>query len=155
MTETVYVAFGSNMGDGEENIKKAITALEGVPGIEVDAVSDLFITRPWGYEAQDNFCNACARLKVSLSPEAILGVCLGIESAMGRKREIKNGPRIIDIDVIIYIGQTRNSDELILPHPRMSERDFVLVPLVQVAEDNIKNELTDMLNRLKEKYIVE
>ncbi len=154
MTETAYVALGSNIGDGKNNIITALDALNSVPGVTVEKASDMYETKPWGYEKQNNFSNACARLRVSLSPEALLGVCLGIEAGMGRVRKITNGPRIIDIDVILYNGQTRNTDELILPHPRMSERDFVLVPLYDVAEDDIKKDIEDKINKLKERYIV-
>lgn len=154
MAETVYVAFGSNIGDGVENIKAAAAALDSVPGITLEKLSDIYTTKPWGYEEQADFCNACARLSVTLSPEAVLGVCLGIEAGMGRIREFRNGPRIIDIDVIIYIGQERNTEELVLPHPRMNERDFVLVPLLDVAEGSIKDGIEESVKKLKCTYIV-
>jgi 2-amino-4-hydroxy-6-hydroxymethyldihydropteridine diphosphokinase len=70
-----------------------------------------------------------------LSPEALLGVCLGVEAGMGRVRQIRNGPRVIDIDLLLYEGETRNTRELILPHPRMLERTFVLEPLSELAEN--------------------
>ena len=151
MAETAYVAFGSNMGDAADNIRTAAQALDSVPGIKVEQVSGIYETKPWGYDNQNNFCNACARLSVDISPETLLGVCLGIEAGMGRVRSITNGPRVIDIDVIIYKGQERNTRELILPHPRMDERDFVLVPLYDVALDDIKEETGNKIRNLKER----
>lgn len=155
MNKTAYVAFGSNMGDSKENIMAAVKALDNVPGINVAEVSKLYKTKPWGYEEQSDFLNACARLDVKLTPEALLGVCLGIEAGMGRIRKITNGPRIIDIDVLYYEGIIRNTDELILPHPRMYERDFVLVPLLDVAEDDMKEDIKKSIEILSEHYIVE
>ena len=154
MAKTAYVALGSNMGNGKENINEAIKALSLVPGIVVEAASEIYETKPWGYEAQHNFTNSCARLAVSLSPEALLGVCLGIEAGMGRIREFRNGPRIIDIDLIIYENEVRNTDELVLPHPGMKDRDFVLVPLSDVAKADIKDEIDGYIEKLTEKYII-
>lgn len=154
MSNTAYIAFGGNMGDTRTVIGEAVDALNLVPGITVSAVSSMLETKPWGYESQDNFINACARLDVTVSPQALLGVCLGIEAAMGRHRSIKNGPRIIDIDVIMYDDEEINTKELILPHPRMWERDFVLVPLLQVIEDNKKSIIENAIKKLENKYIV-
>ena len=154
MTETAYVALGSNMGEAVNNIQTAIEALDSVPGIRVEEISGIYETKPWGYDNQNNFRNACARLEVNISPEALLGVCLGIEAGMGRVRTIKNGPRVIDIDLIMYSGQTRNTAELILPHPRMKERDFVLIPLYDVAKDEIKEEIKNNINNLTDRYIL-
>ena len=154
MAKTAYVALGSNMGNGKENINAAINALNLVPGVRVEKASRIFETRPWGYEAQHNFTNSCARLSVDISPEALLGVCLGIEAGMGRIREFRNGPRIIDIDLIIYEGEERNTTELTLPHPGMKDRDFVLVPLFDVANEDIRAEIAEYIGNLTEKYII-
>lgn len=155
MSSTAYVALGSNMGDSEKNIRDAVAFLDNVPGIKAEQLSDIYKTKPWGYEKQSDFLNACVRLSVEVSPEALLGACLGIEAAMGRVRSITNGPRVIDIDVIYYIGESRSTKELILPHPRVKERDFVLVPLLQVALDDIKEETAEYISRLEEHYIIE
>ena len=154
MAETAYVAFGSNLGDSKKNIETAVDALRNVPGIKVSAVSRLYKTKPWGYEDQSDFLNACARLEVDISAEVLLGACLGIEAGMGRVRKITNGPRIIDIDVLMYGSEVRNTKELKLPHPRIKERDFVMVPLLDVAEEYIKKELKDALDNLSERYII-
>lgn len=132
-----YLALGSNIGDGKKNIARAYDALNSVPGINVVKRSEFYITEPWGYADQEDFTNACCEVETSLSPEALLGACLGIEAAMGRIREIKNGPRVIDIDVIMYDGEVRNTEELKLPHPAFSERSFVLRPLLDISDNGI------------------
>lgn len=154
MSEIAYVAFGSNMGDGEMNIREAAGALERVPGIFSVQLSQMYITKPWGYENQDNFVNAAARLETSLSPEALLGVCLGIEAGMGRVRKITNGPRVIDIDVLIYNNEIRDTKELKLPHPFLYERDFVLEPLQDVAEGELKEKVRTALSEIKDRYVL-
>ena len=154
MSKTAVVALGSNMGNGEENIKSAVSALGLVPGVTVDKLSLVYETTPWGYEAQHNFTNACVKLSVDISPEALLGVCLGIEAGMGRIREFRNGPRIIDLDLIIYEGEERNTEELKLPHPGMKDRDFVLVPLSDVADDALKAEIEGYMANLTEHFVI-
>lgn len=154
MGKTAYVAFGSNIGDAKENIRDAVRALDSVPGVRVECVSDFYETKPWGYESQQNFVNACARLSTDVTSFTLLGVCLGIEAGIGRERLIKNGPRIIDIDLLIYENETVNTEELVLPHPRMFERDFVLVPLKDVAEDGLKREIDSKLKNLTEFYVL-
>lgn len=154
MNKIAYVALGSNMGNGEENIKSAVEALSLVPGITVEELSPIYETVPWGYEAQHNFSNACVKLSVNISPEALLGVCLGIEAGMGRIRKFRNGPRIIDLDLIIYEGEERNTEELKLPHPGMKDRDFVLVPLSDIADEPLKSEISGYIDLLTEHYIV-
>ena len=137
MAEKAYIALGSNLGDGEANLKEAIRALDLVPGVTVTKVSEFYLTEPWGYADQPDFTNACCEVETTLSPEALLGVCLGIEAGMGRVRQIKNGPRVIDLDLLLYGKETRNTEELILPHPRMGEREFVLLPLNDLAENGM------------------
>lgn len=128
-----YLALGSNIGNGAENIRAAYSALNKTPGVRVTAESEMYITKPWGYLEQADFTNACCKVITTLSPEALLGACLGIEAAMGRERTVKNGPRVIDIDVLMYEGQSRDTPELKLPHPGMAEREFVLLPLRDIA----------------------
>lgn len=135
MSKKAYLAFGSNIGNAKKNVKDAYEALKLVPGIVPVKLSELYITKPWGYADQPDFTNACCEIETTLSPEALLGVCLGIEAGMGRVRKIKNGPRIIDIDLLLYEGEERNTEELVLPHPRMWERSFVLEPLSDLAEN--------------------
>lgn len=154
MGKTAYIALGSNIGDGKKNILRAVEFLSNVPLIEVEKVSDMYITKPWGGVEQSDFVNACAKLKVNVTPETLLGACLGIEAAMGRIRKTVNGPRIMDIDLLLYEDETRNSTELVLPHPRMFERDFVLVPLLDVADSCLKNKIRSALDNINETYVV-
>ena len=121
MTNKAYIALGSNMGDAAENLNDALKALDLVPGVTVTKVSKYYITEPWGYADQPDFTNACCEVETALSPEALLGVCLGIEAGMGRVRQIKNGPRVIDLDLLLYGNEKRDTEELILPNPRMRE----------------------------------
>ena len=141
MTNKAYIALGSNMGDAAENLNDALKALDLVPGVTVTKVSKYYITEPWGYADQPDFTNACCEVETSLSPEALLGVCLGVEAGMGRVRQIKNGPRVIDLDLLLYGEECRNTEELILPHPRMTEREFVLLPLNDLAVNGKIGEL--------------
>ena len=133
MLKTAYLAFGSNIGGGAQTILQAWDALRRVPGVHTAQLSQMYITKPWGYADQPDFTNACGRVETSLSPEALLGVCLGIEAGMGRVRKIRNGPRLIDIDLLLYEGEERDTEELRLPHPGLLQRDFVLRPLLDVS----------------------
>ncbi len=148
-----YLAFGSNIGDGAGNVRQAWDALALVPGIRPLRLSKLYRTAPWGYADQPDFINACGVIETSLSPEALLGVCLGVEAGMGRVRQIKNGPRVIDVDLLLYEGETRDTEELILPHPRMWERTFVLEPLLDVAETpELQDRIRTSLQQLGEAH---
>lgn len=124
-----YIGIGTNIGNRAENIKQAVEALNHLPGTRVEKVSSVYETEPWGYTEQDNFLNVCIRVETAFSPKALLGACLGIEAAFGRERPFKNAPRIIDIDLLMYENVKMNEEELTVPHPRMQERAFVLVPL--------------------------
>ena len=129
------IGIGTNIGDRKSNIEKAINALELVPDIDVTRVASIYETAPWGYTEQANFYNTVVEVETSRSPEMLLGVCLGIEAGMGREREFKNGPRIMDLDLLIYEGCESNTEYLQLPHSRIGERDFVLVPLKELYSD--------------------
>lgn len=133
--KTAIIGVGTNMGDKLENIKAAKAALEKVPMTSVKSCSSVYETAPWGYKEQENFYNAVFVIETELSPFGVLGVCLGIEAALGRVREFKNGPRILDLDLLLYEDERVNSSELNLPHPFMGERDFVLVPLKELFSD--------------------
>ena len=128
----VVLGLGTNMGNRLENLQAAVDALKLLPDTYVEKVSKVYQTKPVGYDEQDDFLNAAVMIKTELSPHALLGACLGIEAAMGRVRKIKNGPRVIDIDVLIYDGFKLDTFELKLPHPRILERAFVMVPLLDL-----------------------
>lgn len=131
---TAYLGLGANIGDRQANLDGAVAALGLLPGTRVDAVSSVYETEPVGYADQPDFLNMCVRVVTTLSPRALLGAALGIEAAMGRVRGIKNGPRVIDIDLLLYDNAVINSPELTLPHPRMYEREFVMKPLGEIRK---------------------
>lgn len=129
----VFVSLGSNLGNRFENIKKALNSLNNLCQTKLVTTSKMHETEPVGVPDKQNlYINCCAKLETNLSPQAFLGACLGIESALGRVRTFKNASRIIDIDLLIYDDLIINTRELVIPHPRMYERDFVLVPLSEI-----------------------
>ena len=127
-----YLGLGANLGDAAQQLAKAVDALDHVPMTSVAAVSPYYVTAPVGYLDQPDFTNQCVRVETALSPEALLGACLGIEAALGRERSFRNAPRVIDIDVLLYEGEHRNTEELTVPHPRMFGRAFALIPLQDI-----------------------
>ncbi len=129
------LGIGTNIGDKIKNINDALESLMLVPDINVIRSSSVYDTAPWGYTEQDNFYNIVCEVETSLTPNALLGVCLGIEAAMGRVRQFKNGPRIIDLDVLLCENTVINTTELTVPHPRIGERDFVLVPFAELYDN--------------------
>ena len=135
-----YLGIGTNIGDREENLKNALNALNLLPMTKVTAVSKVYVTEPVGFANQDDFLNIAVEIETELTAQNILGACLGIEAGLGRIRNIKNGPRIIDIDLLLYEDEKYNTPSLILPHPRMFEREFVLKPLLDIE---FKNPLFD------------
>lgn len=129
------VALGSNIGDKVENVERAVSLLIEDDAIELTARSRIYKTPPWGITDQDWFVNACIGVKTSHDPHALLARCLAVEESMGRKRAEKWGPRIIDLDVLVY-GDVELSDaDLTLPHPHITKRAFVLAPMADIAAD--------------------
>ena len=133
-----YVGLGSNLGDGRAHLHRAVTAL-GDRGLSVQAVSDIYMTEPQGLRDQNWFSNMVVQIRVhnEFKPEAILDVLLEIEQKMGRVRTQTWGPRIIDLDLLLLGETSYRSSRLILPHPRLHQRAFVLVPLCQLDPDLI------------------
>ncbi len=131
----ICLGLGSNIGDRAANLGEAVARLAAWPGIRVDRVSALYETAPVGLTDQPDFLNAVAVVATTLSPHELLSACLAVEKEMGRVRLVRWGPRVIDIDVLLYGGVALDTPELVLPHPRFHERCFVLVPLAEVAPD--------------------
>lgn len=129
------IGVGTNIGDRKENIDRAIESLSLVPKCEVARVSSIYETEPVGYADQQSFYNAVTEVESTLTPNEMLGVCLGIEAGFGRVREIKNGPRILDLDLILAENEKIDSENLTVPHPRFHERRFVLIPLLELFPD--------------------
>ncbi|SFF43359.1 2-amino-4-hydroxy-6-hydroxymethyldihydropteridinediphosphokinase [Paenibacillus algorifonticola] len=131
-----YVALGSNVGDRQQLLLQAIQQLSGRPDIEVLRVSGVYETDPVGYTDQPPFLNMAIAVRTTLSPLALLHVLLDTEQQLGRVRDIRWGPRTIDLDLLLYADVVMDGEELTLPHPRMMERSFVLVPLGDVIEQS-------------------
>lgn len=134
----VYLGLGSNIGDREQQLKSAVERLDQVTDIHVQQVSSMYETKPVGYVVQPDFLNVCLHIKTSLSPEVLLQQCLDIEKELHRVRKVRWGPRTIDIDVLLYGDQIIESEQLIVPHPRMTERAFVMIPLNEIASHVIE-----------------
>lgn len=129
----VYLALGSNLGDRLANLKQAIASL--TPQMQVKAKSAVYETPPWGYVDQPRFLNQVVRVKTYLEPEPLLKHIKRLEIALGRKETVPNGPRSIDIDILFYDDLVLDTGSLHIPHPRLEERAFVLVPLMDIAPD--------------------
>jgi 2-amino-4-hydroxy-6-hydroxymethyldihydropteridine diphosphokinase len=129
------IGLGSNVGDKQANIARAVALLSESGDVRLVASSHLYRTPPWGVEDQDWFVNACIAVATDLSPRALLGRCLEIEDTMKRVRRQRWGPRIIDVDVLAYRDVQSDDPNLTLPHPRITERAFVLAPLADIAPD--------------------
>jgi 2-amino-4-hydroxy-6-hydroxymethyldihydropteridine diphosphokinase len=133
MTVIAYIGLGSNVGDRETNVRQAIELLAEAG--RVTAVSSLYATEPVGYLEQEDFINAVAEVETSLSAPSLLAVCRSIEDRLGRIRTVRWGPRTIDLDILLYGDSVMSTSSLVIPHPRMAERKFVLAPLAEIAPD--------------------
>lgn len=129
------LGLGGNLGDPVEAMAKALQTFEGRSDCRVDAVSSLYRTPPWGKTDQADFYNCCALISTRLEPETLLQLCLDIERGMERVRVERWGPRTIDIDILTYDDRDVSTETLAIPHPRITERAFVLVPLAEIAPD--------------------
>ena len=128
-----YIGLGGNQGDPRAAFRFAISELENGPATQVTAVSSLYRTAPWGKSDQPDFLNAVVALETALPAEELLAQCMEIERKLKRVREERWGPRPIDLDILWHGGQAVDLPHLKVPHPRMLERAFVLVPLAEVA----------------------
>ncbi len=131
MAHTIYIALGTNLGERLNNLRLAIQTLQ--PEVIVLAESHIYETPPWGVEEQPPFLNMVIKAETDLEPEALLEHLKQIEAKSGREKSIRWGPRLIDLDILFYDDLILNTPPLVIPHPRLYERAFVLVPLVDVA----------------------
>ncbi|MTI82154.1 MAG: 2-amino-4-hydroxy-6-hydroxymethyldihydropteridine diphosphokinase [Firmicutes bacterium] len=130
-----YIGIGGNIGDTKRYINQALGQLDMIDGVDVVAVAPLYQSAPVGYTEQSWFINTVASLKTTLTPLQLLHQLQQVESNLHRERIIRWGPRTIDLDLLLYDNVTMEIDELILPHPRMMERAFVMVPLSYLEPD--------------------
>jgi len=132
---TVYLSLGSNLGDRRANLEAALRRLGGTAGVRIEKVSRTYRTAPVGVSEQPEFMNLVLEARTALTPLELLRAVKNIERDLGRTPGERWGPRAIDIDILIYDGVTMETEELTLPHPRLTERAFVMVPLAEIAPD--------------------
>jgi 2-amino-4-hydroxy-6-hydroxymethyldihydropteridine diphosphokinase len=131
MSVIVYIGIGSNIGDKTANCQ---TAVEGLAEAgRIIGVSSFYYTEPVGYKEQEDFINAAASLETNRSPAELLAICHAIEDRLGRRRTVRWGPRTVDLDILLYGGLVVKRPDLVIPHPLMAMRRFVLAPLVEIA----------------------
>lgn len=149
MRNVAYVALGSNIGDRYAYLVQAIELLGKNPYIEVEDVSSVYETDPVGYTDQDCFLNLVIKISTSLLPQELLGITQKVEVELGRKRGIRWGPRTIDLDILLYNQENIEAENLIVPHPRMFERAFVIVPLLEINQDIKQNISRSQVEEMK------
>lgn len=147
---TAYISIGSNLGNRLKYIREAIRRIEQSKEIKISKVSSVYETQPAEYRDQPWFLNMVLGLEASLEPLNLLELLLEIEGQMGRRRTRRYGPRNIDLDLLLYDDLVLNSDKLTLPHPRMHERGFVLVPLAEISPQVVHPLLKKNVEKLLE-----
>ena len=129
-----YLGLGTNLGGRMDNLHRALGLLSAAPGLRVLRCSQVYETEPWGVADQPRFLNCCVEVAVTVTPEALLGVCKEVEGELGRQPGPRWGPRLIDVDILLYGCRTVDLPDLEIPHPRLHLRAFALVPLAELNE---------------------
>jgi 2-amino-4-hydroxy-6-hydroxymethyldihydropteridine diphosphokinase len=141
-----YLGLGSNLGDREENLRQALIRLS--PNATVEKLSAIYETEPVGYKEQPLFLNLVCRISTDLPPDELLCFAKKIETEMGRVPSFPNAPRIVDIDILLYDNAIMETQNLTVPHPRLRDRAFVLIPLSEIAPDLIHPEFEKTISQL-------
>lgn len=156
MKNTVYLGLGSNVGDKTKHLMNAIDLLE--KKLKITKTSKIYISKPVGFENQDLFLNMVIEAETNMDIKTLFKFIKDVEKMVGRVERFRWGPREIDIDILLYNSQVYNDEELSVPHPRVHERDFVLVPLVEINPDIVHPVLSrsakELLEDLKETKII-
>lgn len=151
MRHTVYIALGTNLGDRLANLRAAVAAMP--PEVTLLAESHVYETPPWGYEDQPPFLNMVVKAETTLEPEPLLKYLKQVEAELGREQNFRWGPRLIDLDILFYDDLFLDTPPLVIPHPRLHERAFVLVPLADVAPELVhpvlQKSIKDILSELE------
>lgn len=151
---TAYIALGSNIGDKRKFIEDAISKIDELYYVDVIKKAEIIDTKPWGFEEQDDFLNSAIKVETLLSPKELMTELLRIEKELDRVRELRWGPRTIDLDIILFDNIISNDEFIIIPHPQMHLREFVLEPLNQIAPfalHPLKNKrIFELLKEIKE-----
>lgn len=128
-----YISIGSNIGERFQHLKNAVQSLHSHDGVSVLTISSIYETAPVGYTDQADFLNVVIAVETQLGAQQLLEKCQQIEQQLGRVRDIRWGPRTVDLDILLYNGEDIATENLVVPHPRMHERAFVLVPLLEIS----------------------
>ena len=131
----VYIGIGSNLGNRLENINKTIEFLKENPDVKIEKISSIIETKPSGGPTQGDYLNGVLKIKTEFTASRLFIILQAIEQKLGRTRTVKNGPRTIDLDILLYGNEKINEPGLKIPHPRMLERDFVMKPLLEIEPD--------------------
>ena len=153
----IFIALGSNLGNPKEQVKNGILSIKKIGGVKILSESNLYETPPVGMVNQPNFINAVIKIDSDLSPYALLNKLLKIENIAGRIRVDKNGPRTLDLDILLFDNLILNETKLTIPHPRMHERLFVLMPLKDIDEAIVipnHGAIIDIINKLVPENII-
>ncbi len=152
-----FLSLGSNLGNRRAHLQSALVALEKA-GVKVLRSSSLYRTEPVGYAAQPWFYNRALEVSTALQPADLLALIKTVERDLGRKHARKNRPRTIDIDILLAVGRVVSTRQLIIPHPRMAERNFVLIPLLEIARTTVhpvlKKNISELKKRSQDKSVV-
>ncbi|MFC2948853.1 2-amino-4-hydroxy-6-hydroxymethyldihydropteridine diphosphokinase [Virgibacillus sediminis] len=154
---TAFIALGTNIEPREEHLTSALSLLDGNPYVSIRKRSSIYQTAPVGYTDQDDFLNMVVEIITTKSSLELLEICQSVEKELGRKRDIRWGPRTIDLDILLYNQENSKMERLIIPHPRMHERAFVLIPLHEIAPNlvipGMDGHVGDFIDRLPESDI--